>query len=144
MNIGGRLLMRHQPPDRDSRGPRGGGSGLRAAVVAGVGFTVLVGGAMIAWESESFAKWFLPAAAVAILLGVVVHAVGSRHATDGRGAAWLGHRITSAEPMAIALGFLAVTLFVCWQVLGHHWGWPLVFTGRRRLRWRWWQMLGGP
>ena len=141
MNIGGRLLMRYgPPPEPGPRRPRG--SGVPAALAVGViGFLAVLAGAAVGWESETFAKWFLSVAAVAIIVGSLVHANIARHASDGQGAGWLGHR-TARDPMTIALCILAGTVFVCWQVLGHHWGWPFVFTGRRRRRW--WRMPGGP
>ena len=137
MNIGGRLLMRHRAPDE---GPRRGGEGpgrAAAAVVFLAGAAVLGACMAIAWQSEPFAKWFPPVAGVALGVGILAH-LASSWRRDGE----VSITLRPASPMAYALLGLAVALFVCWQLLGFHWGWPVTFVSRRRRRW--WQYLGGP
>lgn len=137
MNIGGRLLMRHRTP-HDGPGPGREGPGWRVAWITFLaGGGALGAGMAIAWQSEPFARWFLPVAGVALAVGVVVH-LASSWRRDGE----VSIALRPASPMAYALTGLAVALFVCWQLLGFRWGWPVTFIPRRRRRW--WQLLGGP
>ena len=137
MNIGGRLLVRHWTP-HEGPGPGGEGPGWAAAgIVFLVGAAVLGVAMAIAWQSEPFARWFPPVAGVALGIGFLVHVAAS-----WRREGEVSITLRPASPMAFALVGLAVALFVCWQLLGFHWGWPVTFVPRRRRRW--WQLLAGP
>ena len=145
MNIGGDLLRRYGPSRNAARGSGppggegpGGGPGWSAAGLTLLGgLAALAVGTMVAWDREPFARAFVPAAAIAVGIGALVHAARTWHA-----GASVPFRVRPATPMGLALWILVAASFVCWQLLAHRWGWPMAFVHHRRRRW--WQMLGGP